>query len=336
MAGEQIAFARQQHVRRVDADLQVHGVRLVGAGDQAGIQTDFGNVEGAGNRGLDGGIFLVAFVGVAGEGIVTLLGLQADTFAGAGYADFVILAVPPVEWRIESDQVAHAGIAGRLGDGSGDIDGAVGAPAGETGELFEGFGAGHAGSRPTGDSGGERPGLAHRVNGDVGAVEGRGETLQEGRVIDYAEIARAAADGNRHSVADPNDAFAAGSFGHPGSQRLQRVVGHADAVVHQVAERPQAEEFAGSVSQQRLDVLGPRPGGASHGGFGIGQRMDRIQIPVEGQNVEEQGIRGLDVLQGRNQLVDGVGAVGETGVQQVEQNHRGAREGGAGTIGGLV
>src|ERR1035438_4740576 len=38
LAGEQIAFARQQHVRRVDADLHVHGVRRVGGGGQAGLQ----------------------------------------------------------------------------------------------------------------------------------------------------------------------------------------------------------------------------------------------------------------------------------------------------------
>src|ERR1035437_8406054 len=42
------------------------------------------------------------------------------------------------------------------------------------------------------------------------------------------------------------------------------------------------------------------------------------------------------MLQGGNQLVDGVCAVVEAGIQQVEQNHRGAREGGAGAIGVFV
>jgi hypothetical protein len=56
----------------------------------------------------------------------------------------MILAVPLVERRIVGDQVAHARVAGRLGDGARDIEGLVGAAAGEAGELVEGLGAGES------------------------------------------------------------------------------------------------------------------------------------------------------------------------------------------------
>src|SRR4029077_1181665 len=94
-------------IRHVDPDLQAHFAG-VGGGGQTGMEADFGNVEGTGYGGTDRSLFLVTFIGIASECIVTLLGEQADALAPALRAQFVVLAVPLIERRVESDQIASA------------------------------------------------------------------------------------------------------------------------------------------------------------------------------------------------------------------------------------
>ena len=249
----------QGHVAGVDPDVEVQ--RVGGGGEGSHRQADPGGVHRAPHRGSQHPFPVPVVLGLVGLGEVAAAVAQPHPGARDGDLDLAELPVPLVVRRLVAEPVGHAGILGGLAEGAPEVVVVVERLSARS--LRQGIHGGEA--RAVGElhlladggplrlvvGGRHQPSRVHRVDRQVGAVEGPRRPVDLGPQVLRAGIGAPgqgdaiAADPDRKAARDPDEVLA--------SRDPLQVIGDR----HQRAEGPQGAVLGVVLDQVRLELVEP-------------------------------------------------------------------------------